>query len=80
MVCHEDPSMHGYAESGGAITDTVSKRSDIIIAGEANVSVVSTLDDVNSMTSRAESWWARHWCIVSGILCSRGKPKDMGIA
>ena len=56
MVCHEDPSVHSYIESGGAITDTVSERCNIFIAGETNVSVVPTLDDVNGITGRAESW------------------------
>jgi hypothetical protein len=56
MVCHEDPSVHSYIESGGAITDTVSERCNIFIAGKTNVSVVPTLDDVNGITGRAESW------------------------
>ncbi len=55
--------------------NTVSKRRDVFIAGETNVSVVPTLDDMNSMARRAESWWARHWCIVNGICRRRCKPK-----
>jgi hypothetical protein len=83
MVGHEDPSVHSYIESGGAITDTVSERRHIFIAGETNVSVVPALHDVNGMTGmtgRAESWWTWHCYIVNGIRYEQSKPKEVGIA
>jgi hypothetical protein len=55
MVGHKFLIMHRYTESLGTIADTVDERSSVIIAGEANVAVVSTLDDVNSVSGRVKS-------------------------
>jgi hypothetical protein len=53
MVGHENLCVHGHIEFGRAVSDTVSEICKIIIAGEANVSVVTSLDNMNRASGRA---------------------------
>tara|TARA_R110002072_G_scaffold88345_1_gene198790 strand:+ start:5032 stop:5205 length:174 start_codon:yes stop_codon:yes gene_type:complete len=55
MVGHKNPGMYRYAESGRTIMNAARISGNVFIAGEADIAVVSTLDHVNRMSSRAES-------------------------
>ena len=80
MVGHENPGMYGNVKFGGAITDTIRKRSNICITGETDVAVVTALDDVDSVSGRAESESARHRCIVKSFFANEVSESRKGLS